>query len=35
MTSTAVVIVTTIFSTIFFALMDRFWSFLTNLVYGT
>jgi preprotein translocase subunit SecE len=35
MSSTAVVIVTTIFSTIFFALMDRFWSFLTNLVYGT
>jgi preprotein translocase subunit SecE len=35
MNSTAVVIVTTIFSTIFFALMDRFWSFLTNLVYGT
>ena len=28
-------IVTTIFSTIFFALMDRFWSFVTNLVYGT
>ncbi len=35
MSSTAVVIVTTVFSTIFFALMDRFWSFLTNLVYGT
>jgi preprotein translocase subunit SecE len=35
MNSTAVVIVTTVFSTIFFALMDRFWSFLTNLVYGT
>jgi preprotein translocase subunit SecE len=35
MSSTAVVIVTTIFSTIFFALMDRFWSFVTNLVYGT
>ena len=35
MSSTAVVIVTTIFSTIFFALMDRFWGFLTNLVYGT
>ena len=29
--STAVVIVTTLFSTIFFALMDRFWGFLTNL----
>ena len=35
MNSTAVVIVTTLFSTLFFALMDRFWSFLTNLVYGT
>jgi preprotein translocase subunit SecE len=35
MSSTAVVIMTTILSTIFFALMDRFWSFLTNLVYGT
>jgi preprotein translocase subunit SecE len=35
MSSTAVVIMTTIFSTIFFALMDRFWGFLTNLVYGT
>lgn len=33
--STVVVIVTTIVSTIFFALMDRFWSFVTNLVYGT
>jgi len=33
--STAVVIVATVFSTVFFALMDRFWSFLTNLVYGT
>ena len=29
-----VVIVTTIVSTVFFALMDRFWGFLTNLVYG-
>jgi preprotein translocase subunit SecE len=35
MSSTAVVIVTTIFSTVFFALMDRFWGFLTNIVYGT
>ena len=35
MNSTAVVIVTTLLSTVFFALMDRFWSFLTNLVYGT
>ena len=30
-----VVIVTTLVSTIFFALMDRFWGFVTNLVYGT
>jgi preprotein translocase subunit SecE len=33
--STFVVVVTTIVSTIFFALMDRFWSFVTNLVYGS
>ena len=33
--STFVVIVTTLVSTIFFALMDRFWGFVTNLVYGT
>jgi preprotein translocase subunit SecE len=33
--STAVVIVTTAVATLFFALMDRFWSFVTNLVYGT
>jgi preprotein translocase subunit SecE len=32
--STFVVIVTTFVATIFFALMDRFWSFVTNLVYG-
>ncbi|MGH7282786.1 MAG: preprotein translocase subunit SecE [Polyangiaceae bacterium] len=32
---TAVVIVTTLFATIFFALMDRFWGFVTNLVYGS
>lgn len=32
---TFVVIVTTIVSTVFFALMDRFWSFVTNLVYGS
>jgi preprotein translocase SecE subunit len=32
---TFVVVVTTIISTIFFALMDRFWSFVTNLVYGS
>jgi preprotein translocase subunit SecE len=31
---TFVVIVTTIVSTVFFALMDKFWGFLTNLVYG-
>jgi preprotein translocase subunit SecE len=35
MNSTAVVIVATLCSTVFFALMDRFWGFLTNLVYGT
>jgi preprotein translocase subunit SecE len=32
--STFVVIVTTFVATIFFALMDRFWGFVTNLVYG-
>ncbi len=31
---TVVVIVTTIVSTVFFALMDRFWGFVSNLVYG-
>jgi len=31
---TLVVIVTTIVSTVFFALMDKFWGFITNLVYG-
>jgi preprotein translocase subunit SecE len=31
---TFVVIVTTVVSTVFFALMDKFWGFLTNLVYG-
>jgi len=31
---TVVVIVTTVVSTVFFALMDKFWGFLTNLVYG-
>ena len=31
---TVVVIITTVVSTVFFALMDRFWGFLTNLVYG-
>jgi len=33
--STAVVIVATMFATVFFFLMDKFWSFVTNLVYGT
>jgi preprotein translocase subunit SecE len=32
--STFVVILTTLIATTFFALMDRFWGFLTNLVYG-
>jgi preprotein translocase SecE subunit len=32
---TFVVIVTTVVSTVFFALMDRFWGFLSNLVYGS
>jgi preprotein translocase subunit SecE len=31
---TVVVIVTTLVSTVFFALMDKFWGFVTNLVYG-
>ena len=31
---TFVVIVTTVVSTVFFALMDKFWGFITNLVYG-
>jgi preprotein translocase subunit SecE len=31
---TFVVIVTTIVSTVFFALMDKFWGFVSNLVYG-
>ncbi len=31
---TVVVIVTTIVSTVFFALMDKFWGFVSNLVYG-
>ena len=31
---TFVVIVTTVVSTVFFALMDKFWGFVTNLVYG-
>jgi preprotein translocase subunit SecE len=32
--STGVVVVTTLVATVFFALMDRFWGFVTNLVYG-
>ncbi len=31
---TVIVIVTTLVSTVFFALMDKFWGFVTNLVYG-
>lgn len=31
---TLVVIVTTVVATVFFALMDKFWGFITNLVYG-
>jgi preprotein translocase SecE subunit len=31
---TFVVIVTTVISTVFFALMDKFWGFVSNLVYG-
>jgi preprotein translocase SecE subunit len=31
---TVIVIVTTLISTVFFALMDKFWGFVTNLVYG-
>jgi preprotein translocase subunit SecE len=34
MNSTLVVIITTLVATTFFALMDRFWGFVTNLVYG-
>ncbi len=33
--STTVVIFTTLFATVYFALMDRFWGFVTNLVYGS
>jgi preprotein translocase SecE subunit len=32
--STFVVVITTLIATTFFALMDRFWGFVTNLVYG-
>jgi preprotein translocase subunit SecE len=33
--STIVVIVTSAFATVFLALLDRFWNFVTNLVYGS
>jgi preprotein translocase subunit SecE len=33
--STMVVIATGAFATIFLALLDRFWGFVTNLVYGS
>ena len=33
--STSVVIVTTIFATVFFALMDQFWLWVTQHVYGS
>jgi preprotein translocase subunit SecE len=33
--STMVVIVTGAFATVYLALMDRFWGFVTNLVYGS
>jgi preprotein translocase subunit SecE len=33
--STVIVIVATLFATVFFLLMDRFWGYVTNLVYGT
>ncbi len=33
--STTVVIIATMFATVFFFLMDKFWSFVTNLVYGS
>jgi preprotein translocase subunit SecE len=33
--STSVVILATAFATIYFTLMDRFWSFVTNLIYGS
>ena len=31
--STTVVVLTTVFATVFFALMDRFWSFVTDKIY--
>jgi preprotein translocase subunit SecE len=33
--STLVVIAAGTFATVFLALLDRFWGFVTNLVYGT
>jgi preprotein translocase subunit SecE len=33
--STMVVVVTSAFATVYLALMDRFWGFVTNLVYGS
>lgn len=33
--STVVVVMASAFATVFLALMDRFWGFVTNLVYGT
>ena len=33
-TSTFVVVMTTLFATVFFALMDQFWRFVTDKVYG-
>jgi len=35
MNNTVIVIVTTLFATVFFTLMDRFWGFVTNMIYGT
>ena len=31
--STTVVVITTLFATLFFALMDRFWAFITDKIY--
>jgi len=33
--NTFIVVVTTAFATVFFTLMDRFWGFVTNIVYGS
>jgi len=32
--STTVVVITTVFATVFFALMDRFWSYITDKIYS-